>query len=75
MPDLTLFAVTVVPLQTAAGLCWHIPMRPPRGGAIAHKKLKGSVCCYCPMEPRCRSAVWRYDFIACETPFVKELLR
>lgn len=74
MRDLTLFAVTTVPLQTAKGLCWHIPMRPPRGGSQSRARLGRSTCYFCPMEPHCRDAVGGYNFIACETPLLKEVL-
>ena len=74
MRDTALVTVAQVPLQTTAGLCWHIPVTPPRGGGLAHKKRKGSTCYYCPMEPHCRDAVARGDFVACERPLRWEVL-
>ena len=59
-----------LPLVTSSGTMWCRGIEPPsvRDGGDRH-----DVCQYCPMEPHCRDAVKRKDFIACERPLVIEM--
>jgi len=59
-----------LPLVTLSGTMWCRRIKPPsvRDGGERH-----DVCQFCPMEPHCKDAVKRKDFIACEQPLVIEM--
>ena len=69
--DLELAEVTQVPTLTLAGEIWIHTVKIPRKGR-GEKELE--LCSLCPLEGRCREAVQRGDFIACEKPLRKEII-
>lgn len=69
--DLELSEVTRVPTLTLAGEIWIHTVKIPRKG---RGEASFDVCSLCPLEGRCREAVARGDFIACEKPLRKEII-
>ena len=61
-----------LPLKTLSGNMWCRGIRPPN---VSGRDEQHDVCRYCAMEPHCKDAVKRHDFIACERPLVIEMAR
>ena len=59
-----------LPLKTLSGNMWFRTIEPP---SVSGDSDRHDVCCHCAMEPHCRDAVKRHDFIACERPLVIEM--
>ena len=59
-----------LPLKTLSGNMWFRTIEPP---SVYSDSDRHDVCGYCPMEPHCRDAVKRHDFVACERPLVIEM--
>ena len=59
-----------LPLVTLSGTMWCRVIEPPN---VYSNDERHDLCRYCPMEPHCKDAVKRKDYIACERPLVMEM--
>ena len=59
-----------LPLKTLSGTMWCRGIKPPN---VYSSGDGHDLCQHCPMEPHCRDAVKRHDYIACERPLVIEM--
>jgi len=60
-----------LPLLTASGVMWCMPIKPPERKSMAEHT---DICANCAMEPHCREHVAQGDYIACERPLASEVV-